>query len=366
MQRFRSVRIPLAQGRFERHRLQSTMKEYVIHGKPEFEGTLREVQVPKPGPRDVLIKVRAAGLNPKDWKFTKGRSASEALNAGDDVAGVIEAVGPEVFEYKPGDRVAAFHRMGHPGGTYAEYSIAPASTTFHLPPNISFEAGAGIPLSAITAALALYQYLQIPFPTTPGTKNIPILIYGGASAVGSYALQLARLSNLNPIITVAGSGIDHVKSLNAATHIIDYRKGDVAKQILEAANGAKLALAFDAISGHGSYENITEVLQASGGGHINMVDLPGDPDWSFPTEVRLTRTFVSSAYGVKHSSINDEQAKADADFSYFFYRYLSLLLAEGLFKPHPVEVLPDGLNRIIDGVRALHDGKVSAKKLVAQ
>ncbi|SCO76880.1 related to zeta-crystallin / quinone reductase (NADPH) [Fusarium oxysporum] len=342
------------------------MKEYIIHGKPNFGGSLREVEVPKPGPSDVLIKVRAAGLNPKDWKFTKGRTSSEALNAGDDVAGIVEAVGSEVFEYKPGDRVAAFHRMGHPAGTYAEYTVAPASTTFRLPPNISFEAGAGIPLSFITAALALYQYLQVPLPTTLGSKDIPILIYGGASAVGSYALQLARLSNLNPIITVAGSGIAHVEALNAATHIIDYRKGDVAKQILEAARGAKLTLAFDAISGHGSYKHITEVLQASGGGHINMVDLPTDPDWSFPADVRFTRTFVSSAYRVKHNSITDEQAKADADFSYFFYRYLSLLLAEGSFKPHPIEVLPNGLNHIVDGVKLLHDGKVSAKKLIAR
>ncbi|ENH75840.1 Protein TOXD [Fusarium oxysporum f. sp. cubense race 1] len=317
------------------------MKEYIIHGKPNFGGSLREVEVPKPGPSDVLIKVRAVGLNPKDWKVSR-LTSSEALNAGDDVAGIVEAVGSEVFEYKPGDRVAAFHRMGHPAGTYAEYTVAPASTTFRLPPNISFEAGAGIPLSFITAALALYQYLQVPLPTTQGSKDIPILIYGGASAVGSYALQLARLSNLNPIITVAGSGIAHVEALNAATHIIDYRKGDIAKQILEAAKGA------------------------SGGGHINMVDPPTDPDWSFPADVRFTRTFVSSAYGVKHNSITDEQAKADADFSYFFYRYLSLLLAEGSFKPHPIEVLPNGLNHIVDGVKLLHDGKVSAKKLIAR
>lgn len=73
------------------------------------------------------------------------------------MAGIVEAVGRDVFEYKPGDRVAAFHRMGDRGGGYAEYAIAPASTTFILPPNIPFEAGAGLPLSFMTAALALYQ-----------------------------------------------------------------------------------------------------------------------------------------------------------------------------------------------------------------
>jgi NADPH:quinone reductase-like Zn-dependent oxidoreductase len=256
--------------------------------------------------------------------------------------------------------------MGHPGGTYAEYSVAPASTTFHLPPNVSFEDGAGTPLSFITAALALFQYLQVPLPTTPGQKNIGILIYGGSSAVGSYALQLAKLSNLYPIITVAGSGIGHVKSLNAATHIIDYREGSVKQQILDAANGAKVTLAFDAISGNDSYKAATEVLQAAGGGHINMVDLPTDPTWSFPDDVRVTRTFVSSAYGIKHSGITEEQAKTDEEFSYLFYRYLSFLLAKGTFKPHPVQVLPNGLNSIVDGVKALYEGRVSAKKLIVR
>ncbi len=100
---------------------------------------------------------------------------SRAINAGDDVTGIIEAVGSEVYEYKAGDRVAAFHRMGTPHGTYAEYAIAPASTTFHLPPNISFEAGAGLPLSFMTAALAWHQQLRLPFPTVPGEKDIPVL-----------------------------------------------------------------------------------------------------------------------------------------------------------------------------------------------
>lgn len=220
----------------------------------------------------------------------------------------------------------------------------------------------------MTAALALYQYLGVPLPTTvnESARKTPILIWGGATAVGAYALQLAKLSKIGPIITVAGNGIDYVESLNAADHIIDYRKGDVTQQILAAAGSAKIKIAFDAVSGHGSYERITEVLLASGGGHINMVDPPTDQTWKFPETIKFTRTFVSSAYHVSHSFINEEQAHADGEFAYFFYRYLSHLLAEGKFRPHPVEILPDGLNSIVEGVQALYDGKVSAKKLVAR
>jgi NADPH:quinone reductase len=283
------------------------------------------------------------------------------------MTGVVDSVGSNVYEYKPGDRVAAFHRMAHPAGTYAEYAIAPATTTFPLPPNISFEAGAGLPLSAMTAAIALYQALGLPLPTTAGKKDIPVLIYGGATAVGAYALQLAKLSNVGPIITVAGAGTDFVKSLNAADHIIDYRKGNVAQAILAVLDGRPLHHALDAVSERQSHRPISEVLAASGGGEINMLDPPEDKDgWTFPPNVKLTRTFVASAYYQEHAFISKEQAKADGEFAFWFYRYISHLLANGSFKPHPHEVIPSGLDGIAEGVQRLYDGKVSAKKLVAR
>lgn len=342
------------------------MHQLAIHGVP-VQGLRQQVDIPKPGADEVLIKVVAAGLNPKDWKFTARRDASSSLNAGDDIAGVVESVGSDVYEYKPGDRVAAFHRMGKPAGAYAEYAVAPATTTFPLPPNISFEAGAGLPLSAMTAAIALYQALSLPIPTTPGKKDIPVLIYGGATAVGAYALQLAKLSNLGPIITVAGSGIDFVKSLSAADHIIDYRKGNVAQEILAALDGKPLHHAFDTVSSKKSHHPISEVLAASGGGQIDMLDPPEDDDgWKFPESVKQTRTFVASAYSVTYGDISQEQAEADGEFAFWFYRYISHLLAKGSFKPHPHAVLPNGLDSIPEGVQSLYDGKVSAKKLIVR
>jgi NADPH:quinone reductase-like Zn-dependent oxidoreductase len=259
--------------------------------------------------------------------------------------------------------------MLKPHGTYAEYTIVRDSTTFHLPPNISFESGATLPLAFMTAAIALYQGLKIPLPTAlpeAGSEKTPILIWGGATAVGAFALQLAKLSNVGPIITVAGSGIDFVKSLNAADHIIDYRTGDVVQKIIEAAGSAKIKLAFDSISDPRSYEPISEVLAALGGGTINMVDPISDKNWKFPDNVKRTATMVGSSHGDTWGMVSDAQAQVDPDFAYWFYRYLSRLLAEGKIKPHPVEVLPGGLNGIVAGVQALFDRKVSAKKLVAR
>ncbi|KND91046.1 Quinone oxidoreductase [Tolypocladium ophioglossoides CBS 100239] len=343
------------------------MEELSNYGDPKFTALRRKVDIPKPGPNEVLIKVIATGLNPKDWK-------SEALNAGDDVAGFIENVGDGVFEYNTGDRVAAFHRITEPGAGYAEYAIAPASTTFRLPPNISFEAGAGLPLVTMTAAISLYQALQLPLPTAAATagESIPVLIYGSATAVGAYALQLAKLSKLSPIIAVAGNGIEYVKSLNTATHIIDYRDGNVADKVIEAvraaAPGQKLHHVLDAVSDFGSHKVISEILVAFGGGQINMLD-PGaemDKSWQWPEGVKFSLTFVASAYGRKNPWMSEERAAADKEFAYWFYRYITHLLAEGELNPHPHKVLPNGLDGILQGVQDLKNNKVSGKKLVAR
>ncbi len=278
----------------------------------------------------------------------------------------MKSVGSSVFEYKAGDRVAAFHRMGDPLGAFAEYATAPATTTFPLPPNISFETGAGLPLSSMAAAIALYQELSLPLPIVAGKKDIPVLIYGGATAVGAFALQLAKLSKLGPIITVVGSGIDSVQSLETADHIVDYRKGDVAKAILAALDGKKVQHALDAVSSGNSHKVIAEVLAAGGGGEANMLDPVEDENWKWPENVKFSRTFVASAYFRKHAYISEEQAAADGEFAYFFYRYISYVLSEGKFKPHPHEVLPSGLDGVVEGIQRLYDGKVSTRKLIVR
>ncbi|KAK0623671.1 hypothetical protein B0T14DRAFT_536521 [Immersiella caudata] len=286
------------------------------HGREQSKSCLDNSYPGIPGPDEVLIKVMAAGLNPKAWRFVLRRDdINIPLNAGDDLTGMVDSAGSNVDEYKPGDRVAAFHRMAFPTGAYAGFAC-----------------------------------LGLLVPTTPVREDIPVLIYGGATAVGVFALQLGKLSNLEPSIAVAGAGIDFVKSLNAADHIIDYRKGNVVQDILAALGGKSLHHALDAVSERQSHRHIS-----------------GDNDgWTFPENVMLSRTLVARAYYLKHELITPERSLLDGDFAFFFYRYLPLLLARGSFKPHPHEVLPNGLDGIAEGVQRLYDGKVSAKKLVVR
>lgn len=111
-----------------------SMKEAIVAKGPKV--TIHDVDIPKPNTDQVLIKVVFSGSNPKDWKRP---NYGEPHNSGDDIAGIVEEVGENVVEFKKGDRVAAFHEMMSPHGSFAEYAIAWAYTTFHLPKTTSFE-----------------------------------------------------------------------------------------------------------------------------------------------------------------------------------------------------------------------------------
>jgi NADPH2:quinone reductase len=138
------------------------MKEAIVAKGPKV--SIHEVPIPKPKANQVLIKVIYSGSNPKDWKLPHG--TNQPHNSGDDIAGIVEAVGDNVFEFKKGDRVAAFHEMTTDHGSFAEYAIAWDYTTFHLPNKTSFEevrvclnARLGI-LADVEVRLPLFRWLQ--------------------------------------------------------------------------------------------------------------------------------------------------------------------------------------------------------------
>lgn len=263
--------------------------------------------------------------------------------------------------FQPGQRVAAFHRMAQPHGSFAEYAIAPASTTFGIPDSTSFEDAAAIPLAAMTAAVGLFVSLGLPEPWGAGAKDGkrekpfgPIIIYGAASAVGAYAIQLAKRAGLGPLLCVAGKGIPFVEKMldkSAGDAIIDYRNGDdaIIEGLKKASGGAKLLYAYDAVSEKGSYQNIGKVLDK--GGKITVV-LPGREYEGMPDYVEVITTMVGCAY--------DSQT----DFGLAWYQLFAKGLMQGWFKPHPVEVIPGGLEGVQTGLKNLQEGKASAVKYV--
>ncbi len=113
----------------------STMKEAIIHAGPKVE--IIDSTIPNPKDDQIVTKVVVSGSNPKDWK--RAESMKPSINQGDDIAGVVHSVGPDVVEFKPGDRIAAFHQMKQSGGSYAEYAVSSSHATFHIPKKTSFE-----------------------------------------------------------------------------------------------------------------------------------------------------------------------------------------------------------------------------------
>lgn len=338
------------------------MKEAVIFKGPRAE--VHDAPIPEPGPDEVLTKVIVSGSNPKDWKMPHFMSA-EGTNQGDDIAGTVAAVGSNVTEFKPGDRVAAFHVIASPKGSWAEYAISPAHTTFHLPKETSFEEAATIPLAAMTAAIGLFVELGIPEPWLSNEEKLQslgldagLVIYSAASAVGAFAVKLAKKANIHPIIAVAGKGIPFVESLidkSKGDIVIDYRKGDesVVKELQAAIPaGKKLQYAFDAVSDHGSFINLSKVLNQDGG-NLTLV-LPGRDFSAVPKGIKQSTARVGQAHSTEHVQ----------NFAFAWFRLFSRGLKEGWFSGHPYEVIPGGLGGVDLAMKNLAENKASAVKYV--
>jgi NADPH:quinone reductase len=232
-----------------------TMLEAHVH--TDTSVTLHTAPIPTiVEPNDVIIRVICASCNPKDWKMPAGllKTIANCPNSGDDIAGIVETVGDSVTTSKPGDRVAALHQLGAPFGAYAEYSLVKDFACFHLPDNMGWEQAATVPMALYMACIALYGSLKMcSGPWEILETPIPLLVFGAATAVGSMAVRLAQISNIHPVICVAGSGCEYVRELidpNKGDVVLNYRDGEdaVLKGVRSALRGAELEYAFDAVS----------------------------------------------------------------------------------------------------------------------
>lgn len=189
-------------------------------------GTLsvREMPVPRPGAGEVLIKVRAAGVNPVDWKAAGGRVGQVP---GSDVSGLIDTLGAEVSGWKVGDEVVGVARQS---GSYAEYAVVPVSVLARKPGALTFEQAAGVPIAGETAYRALHEAGNI----KAGQK---VLIHGAAGGVGSAAVQIAKAAGAQVIGTASSNNREFLQSIGV-DHFFDYR----AQKFEQAFNKVDLVL----------------------------------------------------------------------------------------------------------------------------
>jgi NADPH2:quinone reductase len=220
----------------------------------------------------------------------------------------------------------------------------------------------------MTAALGLYQRLELPLPFRPATEPIPLVIYGGSSAVGAFAIKLAQASNIHPIIAVAGKAANFVEGLidrSKGDTIVDYRKGDdaVVEGIKSALGGKKLLHAYDATAEGSTGMNISKVLEKNG---IVTAVLP---TIKVADGVDLRQTMVGSVHqptSPTGDKFGEKRALGDAEFGSIFFPLFTRGLAHGWFTPHPYEVVPGGLEGLETALKNLEAGKASAVKYVVR
>jgi NADPH:quinone reductase-like Zn-dependent oxidoreductase len=218
-------------------------------------GALRLADIEKPNAADdeVLIKVRAAAVNPMDAHLAKNPFLRRLLSAlskrkstgpGRDVAGQVEAVGRKVTEFKTGDAV-----FGLCGGAFSEYACASQSALIMKPDNASFEQAASVSLAGLTALQGLRDKGKV----QPGQK---VLINGAAGGVGTFAVQIAKSFGAEVTGVCSTRNVEMVRSLGA-DHVIDYTQEDFTK------SGHRYNLIFDLVSNH-SFSARRHVLDSKG------------------------------------------------------------------------------------------------------
>lgn len=206
---------------------------YDRNGSADEVLQVAELPMPAPGPGEVLVRVKASGVNPSDVKSRAGLRAKMAwprVIPHSDGAGVIEAIGAGVEPARVGERVWLWNgQWQRPFGTAADYIALPSFQAPHLPDGVPYEAGACLGIPAMTAHRCVFADGPVAGHT--------ILVTGGAGAVGHYAIQLARWGGAKVIATVSGADkAAHAKAAGA-DHIVNYKTDDVAQAVKDITKG---------------------------------------------------------------------------------------------------------------------------------
>jgi NADPH:quinone reductase-like Zn-dependent oxidoreductase len=208
---------------------ESSTKAWRVHefGPPE-KMICETIPRPRPGPGEVLVKVRAAGVGPWDAWIRAGKSALPQplpLTLGSDLAGEVLSVGPDVSGFAVGDRVFGVTNSQFLGA-YAEHAIASAAMLSRKPISLSHIGAASVPVVAVTAWQALFDHARLQAGQT-------VVIHGAAGSVGSFAVQLARRARLRSVVTAGTEDIEYVRVLGAGK-VVDYQKQRFEDEIRDA------------------------------------------------------------------------------------------------------------------------------------
>lgn len=319
---------------------------YRDYGSPDVL-RLEEIEKPVPIDDQVLVRVRAASVNPLDWHYMEGTPYIVRLlefgllkpkvpRLGVDMAGQVEAVGKKVTQFKPGDEV-----FGQKFGAFGEYVVVREDRALVIkPPGVTFEQAAALPVAAITALQGLRDKGKV----QPGQK---VLINGASGGVGAFAVQLAKMMGAEVTGVCSGRNVELVRSLGA-DHVIDYTKEDYTK------NGQRYDVMLDNVVNHSFSENIG-VLNPQG--KYVMIGGGGPEDQGFigplilPIKAALMKRFVTQEVGFMLADVTKN------DLAYLADLVQTGKLKVVIDKTYPLSQLPDAM-------RYLETGRARGKVVV--
>lgn len=329
------------------------MKAFVVekYGK---DG-LRPAEVPEPiiGPRDVLVRVHAAGINPLD-KMVRNGEFKQLLKyktpfvLGHDMAGVVTRVGANVHDYKAGDEVYSRPRDLRIG-TFAEYIAVDYADIALKPKSLTMQESAAIPLVALASWQALVQLAQI----KSGQK---VLIHAGAGGLGSTAIQLAKHLGAYIATTANSKDAERLRSLGA-DEIIDYKKSDFAKSL----SGYDVVL--ESLGGDNLARSLT-VLKPGG----IVISVVGPPDPAFATQ--LGHPILKPLMALLSFKVRSKAKKLGVRYSFLFMqadgaqlKTLANLYEAGILRPVVDRIFP--FEKTLDAIAYVEQGRAKGKVVVA-
>jgi NADPH:quinone reductase-like Zn-dependent oxidoreductase len=327
-------------------------------------------------PDEVGIKITATAINPVDWKMRDHDAFLHSYPAilGSDAAGVIAAVGSKVTQFRAGERVFFQGIIGtNDSSTFQQFCKMPAALVSATPANISDLEAAGISLATMVVATAFYDKtgygLAAPWDAggEAAGEGKAIVIIGGASSVGQYAIQLARISGFARIVTNA-SAANHAMLKELGAHVVLDRKQASADDFAAATDGLPLSFVFDAISVKSTQILSVQVAQASEASKsknpsvitVHVVH-PSTPD---AEAVQLAQSLqpvvdIKQVLGIGSSPalryLSEPLAKALGGEDGY--------IARGTFKPNKPRLVRGGLEAVEDAL-ALNRAGVSGEKVV--
>lgn len=317
---------------------------------------LREADLPAPavGPRDVLVDVRAASVNPLDVMVRNG-DFKQVLNyprpftLGHDVAGIVTEVGAGVQAFEVGDEIWARPR-DHRIGTFAELIAIDAADVALKPASLSFAEAAAVPLVALAAWQALVEVAQV----RPGQR---VLVHAGAGGLGSTVIQLARHLGAHVATTARGTDADAVTALGA-DEVVDFTTTDFTEVLSD----------FDVVLDSVGAENLKRSMSVLKPGGL-VISVVGPPDPSFATQVG--KPLLQPVMALLSRKVRRRARRLGVRYSFFFMRADGAQLAT-LASLYDAGVLRPILDRTFsfdqtpEAIAHLEQGKAHGKVVITR